>query len=96
MPTEATDIYQIGVVLLCLSRLEERPSRSFAQKSYEHGINLQGYFDALRDTIIRLINPTAGKRPSASALIDHALHHQEKLRASGLLPHTQLLVDGQI
>jgi len=96
LPTEATDIYQIGVVLLCLSRLEERPSRSFAQKSYKHGITLQGYSDALHDTILRLINPTAEKRPSPSALIDHALHHQAKLRASGLLPHTELLVDGQI
>jgi serine/threonine protein kinase len=94
--TEATDVYQIGVVLLCLSRLEERPSRSFAQMSYAHDTNLPGYSKVLYDVIFRLISPIAGERPSPVDPAYFALHHQAKLRASGLLPHIKLLLDVQL
>ncbi|EAT90833.2 hypothetical protein HBI56_216740 [Parastagonospora nodorum] len=96
LPTEATDIYQIGVVLLCLSRLEERPSRSFAQMSYAHDANLPGYSKVLCNVIFRLISPIAGERPSSGDLVYIAYHHQAKLRAGGLLPHTELLLDVQL
>jgi serine/threonine protein kinase len=92
LPTEAVDIYQIGVVLSCLCRLEEQPSHD-SILAYEQQDPDSAYYSAdLRELISTLLNPIAGERPSPSDLIKSALVSRGTLRAKGLLPHTELLI----